>query len=78
MTEQTRANNKRIRAHTKRPPFKKFFASVDETGEAIGQGRTKIYELIKENKLETVLAGRRRLVVVESIENYVASLRAAA
>jgi len=59
-------------------PLKKHLASIDETGDAIGHGRTRVYELIKENKLESVLAGRRRLVVVESIERYVASLRAAA
>lgn len=61
-----------------RRSLKKHLATIDETGEAIGHGRTRIYELIKENRLETVLSGRRRLVVVESIERFVADLRSAA
>jgi excisionase family DNA binding protein len=33
-----------------------------------GLGHTKIYELIKQQKLKTVTVGRRRLVVYSSLE----------
>ena len=55
----------------------KLLATIPETCEAIGHKRSFVYELINSNRLETVKANRRRLVVVESIERYVASLRAA-
>lgn len=41
--------------------------TIDGTKKATGLGATKIYELIKEGKLETVSIGRRRLVKVASI-----------
>lgn len=44
-----------------------FTTSVSETAKALGLGRTKIYELIAEGRLETVRIGRRRLIKVESI-----------
>ncbi len=48
--------------------MEKLLATIPETGAAIGCGRTYLYQLIKENKLETVRAGKRRLVVVELVE----------
>jgi excisionase family DNA binding protein len=36
--------------------------SIKETANALGLGRTKIYELINDGKLETVKWGSRRLV----------------
>ena len=56
----------------------KLLATITETEKALGHKRSYIYELINSDRLETVKSGRRRLVVVESIERYVASLRAAA
>lgn len=56
----------------------KLLATILETEKAIGHKRSFIYELINSNRLEAVKAGKRRLIVVESIERYVASLRAAA
>lgn len=55
----------------------KLLATIPETEQAIGHKRSFIYELINSNRLETVKSGKRRLIVVESIERYVASLRAA-
>lgn len=55
----------------------KLLATIPETGTAIGHKRSFVYGLINSNRLETVKSGKRRLVVVESIERYVASLRAA-
>lgn len=40
----------------------------------LGIGRTGIYELIKDGKLKTVTIGRRRLVRIESIEEFIAGL----
>ena len=56
----------------------KLLATVTETEQMLGHGRTFIYGLIDNGKLEAVKSGRRRLVVVESIQRYVNSLREAA
>jgi excisionase family DNA binding protein len=52
-----------------------LLAPIVEAGDMIGHGRTTVYRLINEGKLEAVKSGKRRLVVVESIRNYVQSLR---
>lgn len=44
-----------------------FTTSITEAAKALSLGRTKIYHLISEGRLETVKIGRRRLVKVESI-----------
>jgi len=44
-----------------------YLASVSDACLALGVGRTSIYKLIKNGKLETVTIGRRRLVRTESI-----------
>lgn len=41
--------------------------SIPDAAKALGIGRSKAYELISEQKLETVTIGRRRLVRVESV-----------
>jgi excisionase family DNA binding protein len=48
--------------------------SVPEAMEILGLSRTQIYELIRSRRLVTVTQGRRRLVPVVSIEEYVALL----
>jgi excisionase family DNA binding protein len=45
--------------------------TVPEACQAIGLGRTKLYELIGRGKLRTTRIGRRRLVVVGSLLNLV-------
>lgn len=44
--------------------------SVDETAELLSLGRTSVYELIRQNALETRKKGRRRLVVAASVEKW--------
>lgn len=44
-----------------------LFASINETAKVLNLGRTSVYLLIKEGKLETRKLGRRRLVTVASI-----------
>jgi excisionase family DNA binding protein len=45
-----------------------MLCGIKEAGLALGLGRSKVYELIGEGRLETVVIGRRRLVRVESIK----------
>jgi len=41
--------------------------SIKDTALALGLGRTSIYALIREGRLETIKLGRRTLVKVDSI-----------
>jgi excisionase family DNA binding protein len=41
--------------------------SINDTARALSLGRTSIYVLIREGRLETIKLGRRTLVKVESI-----------
>ena len=45
----------------------RLLASIAETGSMLSIGRTTIYHLIGENKLEAVKIGRRTLIRVASI-----------
>ena len=45
--------------------------SINDTAKALSLGRTSIYALIKEGRLETLKLGRRTLVRVESIRRLV-------
>ncbi|HEY5788681.1 MAG TPA: helix-turn-helix domain-containing protein [Microlunatus sp.] len=51
---------------------------VDEAAEALRLSRSLLYELIRSGRLRTVKAGRRRLVPVSALTEYVASLDGAA
>ena len=47
---------------------------VDEAAEALRLSRSLLYELVRSGRLRTVKAGRRRLVPVAALDEYVASL----
>jgi excisionase family DNA binding protein len=47
---------------------------VDEAAEALRVSRSVVYELIRSDQLRTVKVGRRRLVPVEALAEYVGSL----
>lgn len=47
---------------------------VDEAAEALQLSRSLIYELIRSGQLRSVKAGRRRLVPVEALTEYVEHL----
>jgi excisionase family DNA binding protein len=44
-----------------------ILVSIPDAAKALGVGRSKLYELIGEGRLETVTIGRRRLVRTDSI-----------
>ena len=44
-----------------------LLCSIPDAARSLGVGRSKIYELITEGRLETVSIGRRRLVRTESL-----------
>jgi excisionase family DNA binding protein len=49
-------------------PFaERLTCTIAEACEALGLGRTKLYELIDEGRLASITIGRRRLVVVRSL-----------
>lgn len=49
-------------------PFReRITCTIAEACQAVGLGRSKIYELIGEGRLRTMTIGRRRLVVVQSL-----------
>jgi excisionase family DNA binding protein len=48
-----------------------LFISIIATAQTLSIGRTSVYELIKDGKLDTIKMGRRRLVSVASIKRLV-------
>jgi excisionase family DNA binding protein len=51
---------------------------VDEAADALRLSRSALYELIRSGRLRSVTSGRRRLVPVAALAEYVASLETAA
>jgi excisionase family DNA binding protein len=52
-----------------------LLVSITEAGRVIGVGRTTVYDLIRRGTLPAVHVGRRVLVPVDALEEYVARLR---
>ena len=61
-----------------RPPVPAVLYRVEEAADALRLSRSLLYELIRSGELRTVKAGRRRLVPVEALAEYVARLKDAA
>jgi excisionase family DNA binding protein len=49
--------------------------SINEAAKALGLGRTPIYAMIADGRLEAFKLGRRRLVTVDSVRRLVTSKR---
>ncbi|MES2494664.1 MAG: helix-turn-helix domain-containing protein [Pseudomonadota bacterium] len=56
----------------------KLLCDTREAAEVLSVGRSKVYELLADGSIESVKIGQRRLVLISSMESYVASLRKAA
>jgi excisionase family DNA binding protein len=57
-----------------RPAVPAVLYDVDEAAEALRLSRSVLYELIRSGQLRTVKQGRRRLVPVSALAEYVDSL----
>ncbi|MCJ7420945.1 helix-turn-helix domain-containing protein [Sphingomicrobium astaxanthinifaciens] len=51
--------------------------SINDAAQAMGIGRTKLYELINKGDVTAVKVGRRTLIKTSSIEAFVSNLEAA-
>ena len=47
-----------------------LLCSIPDAAKALGLGRSKLYELISDGRLETVTIGRRRLVRAQSLRAF--------
>ena len=63
---------------TRRTMVPAVLYTVDEAADALRLSRSAIYELIRSGRLRSVKSGRRRLVPVAALSEYVAALDSAA
>jgi excisionase family DNA binding protein len=56
-------------------PEPKQLYTVEEAARRLRIGRTTVYDLMREGKLDSVQIGRRRLVPAEAVAAYLASVR---
>lgn len=57
--------------------MERVLVTIDEAGEALGVGRTMIYQLIKDGELRPAKIGRRSLVTAVSVRDYAAKVSGA-
>jgi excisionase family DNA binding protein len=55
-------------------PIHRRLTSIDSAAESLGISKRKTYQLIAERRLRTVKLGKRHLVVVTSIDEFIAEL----
>jgi excisionase family DNA binding protein len=53
----------------------KVLLTIEEAAERLSMGRTKVYELVRSGRLESVTIGRSRRVPVAALEPFVTGLR---
>jgi excisionase family DNA binding protein len=58
------------------PPLTKLLLTPEEAAQVLGIGRTKVYELMLSNALESVKIGASRRIPVQSLGTFVDRLRA--
>lgn len=56
------------------PARQKLAYSLDEAIEALSIGRTHLFDLLRRGEIASVKVGRRRLVLAESLDAYLARL----
>ncbi len=56
-------------------PDVRVLFTVEEAARALGIGRTRMFELIQQGDVETVLIGRLRRIPVDALDAFVARLR---
>jgi excisionase family DNA binding protein len=59
---------------TSLPQSQQITMSVDETMAALSIGRTMVYKLIRSHGIRTIKIGKKRLVIVASIHEYICDL----
>jgi excisionase family DNA binding protein len=58
-------------------PIAPQLLSIEQAGQALNIGRSKIYQLIRSQEIHTVKLGKRRLVPASEVQAFVARLAAA-
>lgn len=53
----------------------RLLLSIEDAAERLSLGRTTFLQLVYNGAIESVTVGRRRLIPVEGLEDYVARLR---
>lgn len=51
--------------------YQQYLCSISEAAKALGVGRTKAYQMLKQQDLESIQIGTRRLVKLESIKAFI-------
>lgn len=58
------------------PSLTKLLLTPEEAAQVLGIGRTKVYELMLSNALESVKIGASRRIPIQSLSTFVDALRA--
>lgn len=53
--------------------IEKLAYSPDEAAEAIGVGRTHMFDLMRRGEIPSIKSGRRRLITVEALRAYLSA-----
>lgn len=53
----------------------KLLLTPEEAADAIGSGRSTVYELMRAGQLESIKVGRNRRIPVDALERFVDQLR---
>jgi len=56
--------------------MEKLLLTTVEAGRLLGISRSKVYELMAANEIESIHVGRQRRIPVDALQEYVARLRA--
>ncbi|MGO1055714.1 excisionase family DNA-binding protein [Crossiella sp. CA198] len=57
-------------------PAEYLVLTVEQAAKKLNIGRTLMFDLVGNGAVESILIGRRRLIPLEALTNYIAKLRA--